>query len=95
LAPSKATPHSSVNGVTSAESIAYEDLGTEEIRRLEVVDFLAVVNDMYGHDFLRRRLASMTTHRGTTGLALSAPLVDVEQKCRPTVLGARGSSREC
>jgi Tartrate dehydratase beta subunit/Fumarate hydratase class I, C-terminal domain len=37
--------------VTSAELIAYEDLGTEEIRRLEVVDFPAVVvNDLYAHD---------------------------------------------
>lgn len=37
--------------VTHAEVIAYEDLGTEAIRRLDVVDFPAVVvNDLHGHD---------------------------------------------
>jgi fumarate hydratase subunit beta len=37
--------------VTRAEVIAYEDLGAEAIRRLEVVDFPAVVvNDLHGHD---------------------------------------------
>ena len=37
--------------VTRAEVIAYENLGAEAIRRLEVVDFPAVVvNDLHGHD---------------------------------------------
>jgi fumarate hydratase subunit beta len=41
--------------VKSAEVVAYEDLGTEAIRRLEVEDFPAVVvNDMYGDDLLEQ-----------------------------------------
>jgi len=37
--------------IRKAEIVAYEDLGPEAIRRLEVVDFPAiVVNDMYGGD---------------------------------------------
>lgn len=37
--------------VTSAEVIAYEDLGAEAIRRLKVIDFPAlVVNDLHGGD---------------------------------------------
>jgi fumarate hydratase subunit beta len=37
--------------VTSAEVIAYDDLGAEALRRLEVEDFPAiVVNDIYGGD---------------------------------------------
>ena len=37
--------------ITSVEMVAYEDLGTEAIRRLEVADFPAiVVNDCYGGD---------------------------------------------
>lgn len=37
--------------IKKAEIIAYEDLGPEAIRRLEVVDFPAiVVNDVYGGD---------------------------------------------
>jgi len=37
--------------IKKAEIVAYEDLGTEAIRRLEVVDFPAiVVNDIYGRD---------------------------------------------
>ena len=39
--------------VKSAEVVAYEDLGTEAIRRLEVESFPVVVaNDMYGNDLL-------------------------------------------
>lgn len=45
--------------IKSAEVVAFEDLGTEAIRRLEVEDFPAiVVNDCYGGDLLeegRRR----------------------------------------
>ncbi|MFH1238938.1 MAG: Fe-S-containing hydro-lyase [bacterium] len=37
--------------IKKAEIIAYEDLGPEAIRRLEVEDFpVIVVNDIYGHD---------------------------------------------
>ncbi len=36
--------------IVAAEVIAYEDLGTEAVRRLEVVDFPAIVAyDSYGH----------------------------------------------
>ena len=39
----------------SAEVVAYEDLGTEAIRRLEVEDFPVIVaNDMYGNDLLEQ-----------------------------------------
>lgn len=38
--------------VKSCEVVAYEDLGPEAIRRLEVEDFPAIVaNDIYGNDF--------------------------------------------
>lgn len=37
--------------VKSAEVLAYEDLGTEAIRRLVVEDFpVIVINDAYGND---------------------------------------------
>jgi len=37
--------------IRKAEVIAYEDLDTEAIRRLEVADFpVTVVNDIYGGD---------------------------------------------
>jgi fumarate hydratase subunit beta len=37
--------------IKSAEVIAYEELGPEAIRRLEVVDFpLTVINDTFGQD---------------------------------------------
>ena len=37
--------------IRSAEVVAYEDLGTEAIRRLVVEDFPSVViNDVYGND---------------------------------------------
>jgi fumarate hydratase subunit beta len=37
--------------ITDAEVIAYEDLGAEALRRLQVEDFPAiVVNDIYGGD---------------------------------------------
>ena len=39
--------------IKSAEVVAYEDLGTEAIRRLEVEVFPVIVaNDMYGNDLL-------------------------------------------
>ena len=41
--------------IVAAETIAYEDLGTEAIRRLEVVDFPAVVAyDTGGHEVYKR-----------------------------------------
>ena len=41
--------------ITKAEIVAYEDLGTEAIRRLEVEDFpVIVVNDIYGNDLLEQ-----------------------------------------
>jgi fumarate hydratase subunit beta len=40
--------------IKSCEVVAYEDLGTEAIRRLEVEDFPAIViNDCHGGDFYR------------------------------------------
>ncbi len=37
--------------IKRSDIIAYEDLGTEAIRRLEVEDFpVIVVNDIYGND---------------------------------------------
>jgi fumarate hydratase subunit beta len=37
--------------IRKAEMIAYEDLATEAIRRLEVADFpVTVINDIYGGD---------------------------------------------
>ncbi|MBI2856576.1 MAG: Fe-S-containing hydro-lyase [Chloroflexi bacterium] len=41
--------------IKKAEIVAYEDLGTEAIRRLEVEDFpIIVVNDIYGNDLLEQ-----------------------------------------
>ncbi len=40
--------------VKKAEFVAYEDLGPEAIRRLEVIDFpVVVVNDIYGGDLYK------------------------------------------
>ena len=37
--------------IKKTEIVAYEDLGTEAVRRMQVVDFPAiVVNDIYGND---------------------------------------------
>ena len=39
--------------IKKVEVVAYEDLGTEAIRRLEVEDFpIIVINDIYGNDLL-------------------------------------------
>lgn len=44
--------------IVSCEIVAYEDLGCEAIRRLEVVDLpVVVINDCYGHDFYRENQA--------------------------------------
>lgn len=41
--------------IKKAEVVAYEDLGTEAVRRLEVEDFPVIVaNDMYGIDLLEQ-----------------------------------------
>jgi fumarate hydratase subunit beta len=41
--------------IKKAEVVAYEDLGTEAIRRLEVEDFPAIVcDDIYGNDLLEQ-----------------------------------------
>lgn len=41
--------------IKKVDVVAYEDLGTEAIRRLEVEDFpVIVVNDIYGDDLLER-----------------------------------------
>ncbi|MCI6152051.1 MAG: Fe-S-containing hydro-lyase [Fusobacterium perfoetens] len=40
--------------IKKAELIAYEDLGAEAIRKLEVVDFpVVVINDIYGNDLYK------------------------------------------
>jgi fumarate hydratase subunit beta len=40
-----------VEGIKKSEVIAYEELGTEAIRKLEVEDFpVTVINDIYGND---------------------------------------------
>ncbi|HWP35721.1 MAG TPA: Fe-S-containing hydro-lyase [Thermodesulfobacteriota bacterium] len=44
--------------IKQAEVVAYEDLGTEAIRRLTVEDFPAIViNDIYGGDLYREGMA--------------------------------------
>jgi fumarate hydratase subunit beta len=41
--------------IKKAEVVAYEDLGTEAIRRLEVEDFPVIVcDDIYGNDLLEQ-----------------------------------------
>jgi len=53
--------------VKSAEVVAYDDLGTEAVRRLEVEDFpVVVVNDMYGADLLEQGKAHYQ-HRDRLG----------------------------
>lgn len=55
--------------VVKTEVVAYEDLGTEAIRRLEVRSFpVVVVNDMYGDDLLeqaRREWGARLTGNGS------------------------------
>ena len=41
--------------IKKVEVVAYEDLGTEAIRRMEVEDFpVIVVNDIHGNDLYRQ-----------------------------------------
>ena len=43
--------------IMSSRFIAFEDLGTEAIRLLEIKDFpCIVINDTYGNDFYRGKL---------------------------------------
>jgi fumarate hydratase subunit beta len=52
--------------IKSAETVAYEDLGPEAIRRLSVEDFPAiVVNDIYGGDLYQE--GKQKYRRGRTG----------------------------
>jgi fumarate hydratase subunit beta len=45
--------------IKAVEILAYEDLGTEAIRRMVVEDFpVVVVNDIYGHDYYREAPAA-------------------------------------
>jgi fumarate hydratase subunit beta len=51
--------------IKSAQVIAYDDLGTEALRRLEVEDFPAiVVNDIYGGDAYEEGKAKYARKRG-------------------------------
>jgi fumarate hydratase subunit beta len=51
--------------IKKAEVIAYEDLGTEAIRRLEVEDFPAIVcDDIYGNDLLEQGKAQWSAPGG-------------------------------
>jgi fumarate hydratase subunit beta len=45
--------------IKKAEIVAYEDLGPEAIRRLEVEDFpVVVVNDIHGNDLYEQGVAA-------------------------------------
>lgn len=61
--------------IRTCEVVAYEDLGPEAIRRLEVEDFPAIVaNDIYGNDFYDegvRQYLSRATRLGVEGRELS------------------------
>jgi fumarate hydratase subunit beta len=51
--------------IKKAEVVAYEDLGTEAIRRLEVEDFPAIVcDDIYGNDLLEQGKAQWSASGG-------------------------------
>jgi fumarate hydratase subunit beta len=51
--------------IKKAEVVAYEDLGTEAIRRLEVEDFPVIVcNDIYGNDLLEQGKAQWSAPGG-------------------------------
>ena len=50
--------------IAASEVIAYGDLGTEAVRRLEVVDFPAfVVNDLHGGDLYQEGQARWRRER--------------------------------
>ena len=51
--------------IKKTEVVAYEDLGTEAIRRLEVEDFPAIVcDDIYGNDLLEQGKAQWSASGG-------------------------------
>ena len=51
--------------IKKAEVVAYEDLGTEAIRRLEVEDFPVIVcNDIHGNDLLEQGKAQWSASGG-------------------------------
>ena len=53
--------------IKKAEIVAYEDLGPEAIRRLEVVDFPAiVVNDINGNDLFKSTILSIISFNSIT-----------------------------
>jgi len=53
--------------IVKAEVVAYEDLGTEALRRLEVRDFpVVVVDDIYGDDLLEQGRAEWLAQHQTT-----------------------------
>jgi fumarate hydratase subunit beta len=50
--------------ITRSEIVAYEELGTEAVRRLEVANFPAtVINDIYGEDLYQEGKAQYRTTR--------------------------------
>ena len=54
--------------IKKSEIIAYEDLGTEAIRRLEVQDFPAtVINDIYGGDLYQEGKAKYRANTSRAG----------------------------
>jgi fumarate hydratase subunit beta len=54
--------------IKNSEIIAYEDLGAEAIRRLEVQDFPAtVINDIYGGDLYKEGRAKYRVNTGRAG----------------------------
>jgi fumarate hydratase subunit beta len=54
--------------IKKAEVIAYDDLGAEAIRRLEVQDFPAtVINDIYGGDLYQEGKAKYRVNTGRAG----------------------------
>jgi fumarate hydratase subunit beta len=54
--------------IVKADVIAYEDLGAEALRRIEVKNFPAIViNDMYGADLYEKGKAAYRKRAGTSG----------------------------
>ena len=55
--------------IVSADIVAYPELGTEAIRRLEVKDFPAIVaNDIYGADLYEAGIAAYSINKSKTDL---------------------------
>ena len=48
--------------IRKAEIIAFEDLGTEAVRRLEVEDFpVIVINDIHGNDLYKKGMSEYSS----------------------------------